>query len=278
MTNPGPPVTIRPASPADAKRTGELPQVPETPSPPPPPAYPTRAANPGRIVESATPETQGAVEALKSFLAAPDWKTRAKYVQTPDKLKSTMEQYYQQNPSPAISVGQIQLLRHDKNPNTGGGPHCVFQIAGGELKQPIPVMVEQEENDWKVDWLTFTEFKDELLQKFLSEYQDEPRRFHVMMRRTHYFDNDVPSPDMACYEVQPPMPGFSEYVFVPVHSRLIGELDRSFGWGVAKSAAIVELQWRKLDNHQWVELTAVPQYNWRNPAAAKVPVKAELVE
>lgn len=274
-----PPVTVLPPLPvtAEDRKSMDGPPVSIRKSEQPVSLGPNAA--PPRIFENATPESQGAVDALKQFLAAPNWKERQKVVQTADKVRPLMEQYYHQNPDGPIAVRQIQLMRHDKTPNTGGPPHCVFQVSGGELKQPLPVMVEEEGNNWKVDWLTFTEFKDELLQRFLESYQDEPKRFHVMMRRTHYFDDDIPGLDkLTCFEIQPPMPGFTGHVFARRATPLAHDLDRYVGWEVSKAAAIVEIQWRKEGGQQWVELTGVPQYNWRNPAAAPAPVKAELVE
>ncbi len=274
-----PPVTVLPPLPvtAEDRKTMDAPPPSIRKSEQPVSLGPNSA--PARIFENATPESQGAVDALKQFLAAPNWNERQKVVQTADKVRPLMEQYYHQNPDGPIAVRQIQLMRHDKTPNTGGPPHCVFQVSGGDLKQPLPVMVEEEGNSWKVDWLTFTEFKDELLQRFLESYQDEPKRFHVMMRRTHYFDDDIPGLDkLTCFEIQPPMPGFTGHVFARRAAPLSRDLDRYVGWEVSKAAAIVEIQWRKEGGQQWVELTGVPQYNWRNPAAAPAPVKAELVE
>jgi hypothetical protein len=39
------------------------------------------------------------------------------------------------------------------------------------------------------------------------------------------------------------------------------------GWQVNNAAAIVELQWMKQDHYQWVEITAIPQYNWHTPGS-----------
>lgn len=279
----GPPVTVLPplpVTPEDIKAsTNRVDRSPAGSRKTESPVVLGPASNAVRVFDNATPETQGAVETLKRFLAANSWQEREKHVQMAEKVRPLMEQYYQLNPDGPIVVRQIQLMRHDKAPNTGGPPHCVFQVSGGDLKQPLPVMVEEEGNNWKVDWLTFTEFKDDLLQRFLESYQDEPKRFHVMMRRTHYFDEDVPGLDkLICFEIQPPMPGFAGHVFVRRGTPLAQSLDRNVGWEVSKAAAIVEIQWRKEGNQQWVELTDVPQYNWRNPAAGMAPVKAQLVE
>jgi hypothetical protein len=132
--------------------------------------------------------------------------------------------------------------------------------------------VETTPEGWKVDWLTFTEFKDELLLKFLESPQSEPARFHVLMRRAHYFGDDVPALDKkSCFQVMPPMPGFTGDVFAIKGTTVARDLDKFLGWDVSQAAAVVELQWRTDEKYKWVELTNLIQLNWRNvePAAEK---------
>jgi hypothetical protein len=215
------------------------------------------------------------------FFAAADWEARAAHVQTPGTIRPLMEQYYRENPEGPVSVRMIQLLRHDKAPASGGLPHCVFQVSGGDLKQPLPVMVEETPAGWKVDWLTFTEFKDDLLAKFMAGPQEEPKRFHVMIRKTHYFDDDVPNLDeLICFEIQPPMPGYSAYVFARKGTELSRALEANLRWEMPKTAVVAELLWHSEGPRRWVELTAVPQYNWKKPDTSEPgqPSKAELVE
>lgn len=274
-----PPTTVMPALPAHSPtpaQGGGLVEVPSSPpAGPPVNVIPTREPAAPVLVDI-TPESQPALEALTKFFHAKAWQDRLPFVQTPDSMKPIMEQYYAANPDGALHPSHIQLIRHDKAPETGP-PHCVFQVSGGGLKQPLPIMVEITDAGWKVDWLTFTEFRDDLLAKFLASPQAEPARFHVLMRRAHYFDDDVPSLDKkTCYQVMPPMPGFTGDVFAPKGTSLSRELDKHLGWDVSQAAAVVELQWRKEDRYQWVELTGLVQLNWRNGEPA-VP-RAQAVE
>ena len=124
-------------------------------------------------------------------------------------------------------------------------------------------MLQEEGGSFKVDWLAFVEFRDNLLYKFLSAYQDEPARFHVGIRRTHYFESDVPDLDgKDCFEIQPPLPTYVGFVFVPKTSPLAADLAGRISWETSKAYVIVELRWRKLGDQKWVELTGVPQLNW----------------
>jgi len=225
-----------------------------------------KRAEPQRTVQNLTPETKPAVEALEKFFAAANWQERAKYVQSPNQMLPLMEQYYASNPDGPLKVTHITVIRIDHAPETGGPPHCVLQVSGGDVRLPLPVMVEWAEDSWKVDWLTFTEFKDSLLERFLESFVETPQRFHVMIRRTHYFDDDIPELEKKiCYEITPPVPGNRFYIFAVKGTALAKELDQNLGWEVGSAAVIVELRWRKQDRYQWVELTGLPQYNWRNP-------------
>lgn len=281
-----PPMTVLPALPATNMNataslpvtgsmmpvpTGSLVEVPSTPSPGPPVNVVQPTPSAPAIIVGVNPETQPALDALQKFFHAKTWQDRLPLVQVQEAMRPIMEKYYATNPDGALHPSHIQLIRYDKAPETGP-PHCVFQVAGGGLKQPLPIMVEITDDGWKVDWLTFTEFKDELLQKFLEAPQPEPARFHVLMRRAHYFDDDVPALDKkTCFQVMPPMPGFNGDVFAQKGSTLARELDKQLGWEVSQAAAVVELQWRNEDRRQWVELTNLVQLNWRNsePSAPK---------
>lgn len=265
---------------------GPIPPMPPTPSSP---GLVEVAASAKENLTSALPageekpvfikanaEARPAADTLNKFFHAKNWEERLTFTQPQEKVRPLMERYYASNPDGPIRVGSIELIRHEKTPEIGT-PLCVFQVSGPDLPEPLPVMVESSHDGWKVDWLTFTEFKDKLLLRFLQKWQDEPARFHVMVRRTHYFDEDVPNLEKRhCFELMPPTPGYSGFAFVSKGSALAQSLDRTIGWEIANVAAIVELQWRKQDRYQWVEITAVPQFNWRTMTAIPVAQPAKL--
>lgn len=275
--NADPPPAV-PATNPDGPKVANLVEVPNR-VPPSLGDPPTAGTSPGKanpepaaepVIANVPEESEAALEALKQFLAAPTWQERLKVVQGADLMKPLMQSYYASMPDGPLAVTKIALIRHDKAPQTGP-PHCVFQVGGGEVKRPLPIMVEQSPEGWKVDWLTFTEFKDNLLARFMESPQEGPKRFHVLVRRTHYFDDNVPEVDKKiCVEVQSPTPPFVGSVFARRGSPVANILDRYLGWEVDQAAAVVELEWRRDGERQWVELTGLPQFNWRNAVAGEV--------
>ena len=225
----------------------------------------TTAGTTKEVLVQVTPEGKRAAEALQTFFAARNLSERMPLTLGSENMKSLMERYYAKKDSGAIDVDEIKLLRFDPAPETGGGPHCVFTVASKLWKHPIPVMLQEEGGAYKVDWLAFVEFRDNLLFEFLSQYQDlpAPALFHVGIRRTHYFEDDVPNlAEKDCFEIQPPLPTYVGYVFVPKNTPLASDLASRLSWETLTAYVIVELRWRRLGEMKWVELTAVPQLNW----------------
>ena len=215
------------------------------------------------VVVKADAQAKPAAKALLDFFAAPNLTERLKFTLGAASVQSLMTRYYEKMADGVIDVSEISLLRFDETPQTGGGAHCVFTVTSKLWEFPIPVMLQEEGGSFKVDWLAFVEFRDNLLYKFLSAYQDEPARFHVGIRRTHYFESDVPDLDNKdCFEIQPPLPTYVGFVFVPKGTPLATDLAGRISWETSKAYVIVELRWRKLGDQKWVELTGVPQLNW----------------
>lgn len=242
------------------------PQAPPVPEPPRQEEVPL-GTRPSEPVIKTSPEGSAAVDSLRRFFSAGSLAERARYVLGAPGLQSLMERYYAKTTDGPMDVDEIALLRHDPTPETGHGAHFVFQVASRLWEFPIPVMMQEEKDGYKVDWLAFVEFKDNLLLKFLSDYQDMPARFHVGIRRTHYFEDDVPDRDQKdCFEIQPPVSNYVGYVFVPKNTPLAADLAKKISWETRMGYVIVELMWRKLGDYKWVELTGVPQLNWYSGA------------
>lgn len=204
-----------------------------------------------------------AVTALKAFFAARNLEERLPLTLGGPGIRSLMERYYAKADAGPVNVDEIRLLRYDPKPETGGGPHCVFTVASRQWDYPIPVMLQQDHGAFRVDWLTFVEFRDNLLYQFLNDFQEMPARFHVGIRRTHYFDDDVPDLDAKdSFEIQPPQPGWVGYTHVPKNTPLASDLASRIGWDTMAAYVVVELRWKRLGEMKWVELVGVPQLNW----------------
>lgn len=235
-------------------------------------------------VEGVPPAAKPAVEALKKFLAAKSLQERLPYTLGAELMKPLMERYYARAPDGPITVDRIQFIRMDPNPELGSGKHCIFSLENKTWDFSVPVMLEEKEDGFRVDWVAFVEFKDRLLEKFFQNYQDgEPCYFHVGIIRHHYFEDGVPNLDHKdVFRVSPAPPNpFQASVFLDKESKLAEELRSLMPWET-HVWAVVGLQWKKLGSQKWVELSSVPQMHWyslpMNAKSGSTPQKATEVE
>lgn len=209
-------------------------------------------------------EGKAAAEALLKFLSAKDFKERLRYTLGATSMKPLMDRYYQAQPSGPIQVDAIGLVRLDPKPQMGGGgAHAVFGVESRAWEYPVPVMLEEGKDGFQVDWLSFVEFKDRILEKFFETYQEGPARFHVILTRVHDFEGKVPnSENKDAFHLRPAPPNpYLNTVFAEKDSQMGRELKDRIPWG-AQVWAIVDLEWVKLGSQQWVQLVGVPQLNW----------------
>ena len=270
------PVDSTPKIPQSA---GALLEVPATParnasSPVPPTAAPTSLMQTQSIEEDdAPPEAKPAVTALKQFLAATSLAERLQHTLGAELMKPLMERYYGRSADGPVIVDRIQFVRMDPNPELGSGRHCIFSLENKTWEFPVPVMMEEQSDGFKVDWLAFVEFKDRLLEKFFQGYQEGAARFHVGIIRHHYFEDGVPNLDRKdAFRVSPAPPNsYQASVFLDKDTKLAQELRARLPWET-HVWAVVELEWKKLGSQQWVELSAVPQMHWYSLPTAPRPI------
>jgi hypothetical protein len=208
-------------------------------------------------------EVKVAADGLRSFLLAKDWQERMNYTLHPEKMLEKLKSYYEENTDGPVEVNLVEYLRHDKSPQTGSGEQVIFVLSGKSWPYSFPVMVEQNGEEARVDWLTFVEFKDDLLRHFLESDLDTPWSFHVELRRAHYFEDNVPNADkMDCFEILSVMGTAHTYAFVPRDSPLAKSLANTITWDKEVSYVVANLQWRTHASGKWLELVGLPQLNW----------------
>ena len=244
---------------ADSKSTQSLPT-------------PAQVLGASPSIKDVPPACKPALEGLKSFLNARNWHERLKYIQLSKQMADKVERYYSASPDGPIDVDEIAHLRHDENPEVGHGLHAVFVLSSRNWGYSVPVMVEVNEEGARVDWLTFIEFKDDMLNKYMRDYMEGPVQFHVAIHRTHYFDEGIPGLDQKDhFAISTPMQNFRAFAFVPKGTTFARSLANTISWEKEDSFVVVELQWRKEGNAKWVEMIDLPQLNWYSAPAPEAP-------
>lgn len=246
-------------------------EIEPPPAPPPapviidiaPPSDPPVATPPPVVERVEAAPARTALDSLKAFLAAPGISDRLRWCQKPETVRPLMEKHYTSHPDGPVKFGKIDLVASYPSKD-GVPPYSMFELSGGSLKNTILALVEEKpKNEFRVDWEAFVEFKDGLLWEFMGKPDSRPQKFRVIMRRTHYFDKDVPDVgNKDGFELTQPGSEALAHVFVARSSPISRQLAQRLGWD-GKVPATLELVWRVDGSRRWVEIQAVPSFGWR---------------
>ncbi|MEM9081617.1 MAG: hypothetical protein AAGC74_13095 [Verrucomicrobiota bacterium] len=207
------------------------------------------------------------MEALNAFLAAPTWNTRIHHSLHPERVGVLMKKYYLSNPDEPIIPTSIRY-QHSETDEATDTTFYVFHLTTEQAEAGFPVAIEETEYGYKVDWEAFVEFKDNLFQQFAQNPQPGTSgQFHVIVRKTHYFDKDFPEiENLTPYRIDPPIPDQDKTAFVNNATPVGNEIGSKVDWG-SPFTPLIELTWRESEaGTAYLEITKIIFENWRTVA------------
>lgn len=172
-----------------------------------------------------------------------------------------MEKYYQ-GKSPAL---EPTFVAHESSGPLPDSKHFHHTFLLSTTEQPIrfPVGLEETADGPKIDWETFVELHDDVLGDFLASPSSAAQTFHVILRRAHYFDSDVPSlGSKDCFRISTPITGTEAYAFVEKDSK-IADTCKFFEWDLV-CFPIATLEWKTPKSGKpYLTIKRIDQKNWR---------------
>ncbi len=143
--------------------------------------------------------------ALVRFLAAKNWQERLQYTLAPQKVKPLMEAYYKSHPDGPVVPEDVELTRMEPVEDDPGRHYFAFMVYFAGRAEGVPLSIEETTDGCRIEWTSFVEGKDMLLENFYSSWRREPGTFRVLIRRGHYFETDIPNREGKIYfDINPP--------------------------------------------------------------------------
>ena len=177
-------------------------------------------------------------------------------------LKQAAQWFPDGNPKP-VSWKRIIFDSSDWIPRSAFKA-SLFRVVTDQVPLGFPVAVEQTRNGPRIDFPAFVQCRDRLLDAFIAKAESPPQSFLVLLRRGHYFGNDLSSAELEqliCFEVAAPNPGSPKHrVFIQRGSDLGRLAVRRFVWDKSYTP-VVELT--RTGKH--IEITALVRDTWRVP-------------
>lgn len=247
--------------------------------------------------EFAIPEGEGVLDPprkfLEDYLSATKWEDLKAKSLGDDDIKKQMAAYYKSNPYKVDTGVEVSFQHKQKLPDS---PHqfYLFKVSTDAFRKRMldngaepneigfPMTVEETSNGFRTDWVTYVQFKDSHLQNFIENPKvgkggkGETKTFNVILRRAHYFLDEVPdSDDKWCFRVNSPVVGEEGgWVFIPKFSKYAQDLDKKLKWAYTYFP-IVEIRWETDSSNPqqpYLRVVKVKQFNWRSHEEQENPL------
>lgn len=200
--------------------------------------------------------------ALRAFLEAPDWSTRAAHVLYPEKVRAAMEAYsrgVQDGPTPFVSLS-VENSYTDKQT---GSTLFIFKVVTESIPSGFPVAVSETRNGWNVDWKTFVEFRDDHFRKFADGPPDKTARFHLIASappadRAAGAENEHFSPIL----LDPPVPGRQRLAYVRKSTDVHAKLKAATAGGAIFTPVLEVAKRSAPDGRSYLEVLSIAATDW----------------
>ncbi|MGI8605073.1 MAG: hypothetical protein ACR2OZ_19040 [Verrucomicrobiales bacterium] len=210
------------------------------------------------------PELAKAQSAVQSLVSATNVDAILPFIFDGDRLRGGLLNYYSSRPLQPLTGSVIEVQFSGKVP-TSGARAFIFSVVHPDHPRGFPVSAEATPNGYQVDWESYIQWRDEWLRGFLENRPAGPYTLFVVLQRSHYFNDDVPSAtDKHCFKITSAVPGDpGTNAFAEKRSPVGKSLAESYDWGKAYFP-VVELEWiEETTGSAYVRLNRVVRATWR---------------
>jgi hypothetical protein len=229
-------------------------------------AVPEAEASEVAVPEAAAggPQVTDEERAVRGLISATTVEEVLPWIYDAESLETIIRDYHKENPIEPLAEAVVELEYSGVMPATGDKAH-IFTILHPRHPRGFPVSAERTPQGFRIDWQSYIQWRDGWLARFLEKKPAEPETLFVVLRRTHYFNDDVPTlEEKLSFKITSAVPGDEGAVaFVDRHSAVGRSLAELYEWRTLYFP-VVELQWVPTKNGgQYLKINRVVRPTWR---------------
>jgi hypothetical protein len=210
------------------------------------------------------PQVSDEERAVRGLISATTVEEVLPWIYDAQSLEPIIRGYHAEHPIEPLAEAVVELEYSGVMPATGDKAH-IFTILHPRHPRGFPVSAERTPQGFRIDWQSYIQWRDGWLARFLEKKPAEPETLFVVLRRTHYFNDDVPAlEEKLSFKITSAVPGDEGAVaFVDRHSAVGRSLAELYEWRTLYFP-VVELQWVATQNGgQYLKINRVVRPTWR---------------
>jgi hypothetical protein len=232
-----------------------------------PEAVVTEAVAPEAVAPEAAvgdPQVTDEQRAVRGLISATTVEEVLPWIYDAESMETIIRDYHKAHPIEPLAEAVVELEYSGVMPATGDKAH-IFTILHPRHPRGFPISAERTPQGFRIDWESYIQLRDGWLARFLEKKPTEPETLFVVLRRTHYFNDDVPAlEEKLSFKITSAVPGDEGAVaFVDRHSAVGRSLAELYEWRTLYFP-VVELQWVPTQNGgQYLKINRVVRPTWR---------------
>jgi hypothetical protein len=210
------------------------------------------------------PELAVAQTAVQSLISARTVESLLPVIFDGERLREGLVNYYASRPLRPLEGAVIEIQFSGRIPATDARAF-IFSVVDSEHPRGFPVSAEATRTGYKIDWESYIQWRDEWLRGFIENRPTGPYTLFVVLRRSHYFNDDVANLDQkVCFKIASAIPGDAgANAFVEKKSAVGKSLADTYEWGKVYFP-VLELEWTKDENQKsYIKINRVVRPTWR---------------
>ena len=185
----------------------------------------------------------------------------------PQRMEPIIRRYYANTRLKPLSGALVELQLSGRVPSSGIQVH-VFSVLHPQHPRGFTMSAEWDKDRYRIDWESYIQWRDQWLATYLAGNVTTPETFFVVLRRSHYFDSDVPDSDKKlCFRLTSAVPGDEgTLAFVEKETALGLTLENTYEWRKIYYP-VVELQRVTGEGHPpYITIARIVRPTWRRTA------------
>ena len=228
------------------------------------PDAPSEASNPQAPPPEDAPRREAEIT-VKKFLAAATIGEVIPLILNAEKLGQTVQKYYGGNVVPPTPFDTIVLDTGARVPETNSRAF-LFRVSSADRRQGFPICTEETPQGFKVEWEAFVQCRDRTHANFWKSPVAPAARLFVVLKRSHYFEEDVPNlEDYDCFSISSPNPDEDPvYAFAKKNSAFTQKYRTRLSWEASYFVVGTFSHVKSSNGSTHVEIEDIERFSWRN--------------
>ncbi len=257
--HPSPPTTEVPPAPT-VRPAMEVPAAPNPLEPTPQPITPeTTAPTDPELAAQREAET-----AIKSFLGYSDLEDVLSHILHRDQLTPAVAKYYLAQPLAPTPFTEVVIDSAARLSETNLQAF-LFRVRTADRPLGFPICAEATPAGYKIQWESFIQCRDRTAANFWKSPQSDPQSLYVILKRSHYFGEDVGHlEEYDCYRINTPNPDEEAvYAFARKDAAFSRKYRNQLAWDANYFAVALFANIRNAEGIVHHEILDIDRFNWR---------------